>query len=224
MKKLLIFDAYGTLFSTGTGSVDAAAEILSLQPTPMDAAAFYSRWKQLHRLHMDEANEKGFIPESEIFTKDLAVLYQCHGIRRDAARDVSIMLRSLTGRKLFPDVPDAIAALRQRFRIVIGSTTDTAPLLANLAAEDFSADAVYTSEMLRLYKPHPDFYRRILEKEGFAPQDALFIGDSPRDDVWGPKSVGITAIWLNRRGNALPDDGPRPDGTISELGQLLTLL
>ena len=31
MKKLLIFDAYGTLLSTGTGSLDAVRKILELQ-------------------------------------------------------------------------------------------------------------------------------------------------------------------------------------------------
>lgn len=224
MKKLLIFDAYGTLFSTGTGSVDAAAEILALQPKAIDAAAFYRGWKQLHRLHMDEANEKGFIPEREIFTKDLNVLYHRHGIRRDASRDVHIMLRSLTGRRLFPDVSETFAALRNRFRIVIGSTTDTAPLLTNLAAEGLSADAVYTSEMLRLYKPHPDFYRRILEREGRTPEEALFIGDSLTDDVAGPGSVGIDAFWLNRRGEPLPENAPQPDRILTSLRELPALL
>lgn len=224
MKKLLIFDAYGTLFSTGTGSVDAAAEILSLQPKAIDAAAFYRLWKQLHRLHMDEANEKGFVPESEIFAKDLSVLYHRHGICRDAARDVHIMLRSLAGRRLFPEVPEALAALRQRFRMVIGSTTDTAPLLTNLAAEKLSMDAVYTSEMLRLYKPHPDFYRQILAREGCAPEEADFIGDSLQDDVAGPKNAGITAYWLNRRKEPLPENAPRPDGILTDLGQLPGLL
>lgn len=46
MKKLLIFDAYGTLISTGNGSIQATEKILALQDKHIDAKAFYKEWKQ----------------------------------------------------------------------------------------------------------------------------------------------------------------------------------
>ena len=49
MKRLLIFDAYGTLFSTGNGSIEATRKILSLQDKVIDAATFYKDWKNIHR-------------------------------------------------------------------------------------------------------------------------------------------------------------------------------
>ena len=36
MKKLLIFDAYGTLISTGNGSIEATKKILVLRPSQLD--------------------------------------------------------------------------------------------------------------------------------------------------------------------------------------------
>jgi len=223
MKKLLIFDAYGTLFSTGTGSVDATKKILSLQSQPLSPQQFYSQWKQMHRLHMDKANESVFLPERKIFEKDLAALYQHHNICRPWQEDVHIMLQSLLGRKLYPDVKEAVHLLRTRFRMVIGSTTDTAPLLENLAAEGLQMDAIYTSELIGKYKPHPDFYRHILAREDCPPRDALFIGDSLADDVFGPAAVGIDAAWVNRSNAPLPP-AAQPFHVIDDLRKLPALL
>ena len=44
--KLIIFDAYGTLISTGTGSLDAVKKILALQDKDIDPQEFYKEWKK----------------------------------------------------------------------------------------------------------------------------------------------------------------------------------
>ena len=59
-------------------------------------------------------------------------------------------------------------------------------------------DAYYTSEDLMIYKPRPDFYKKILEAEGLLPEEAVFIGDSIAEDVQAPKALGMRAIWVNR--------------------------
>ena len=210
MKQLLIFDAYGTLLSTGRGSGAACEQILALQDKNIDPVAFYADWKALHRAHIDESIAHGFVTEEDIFTRDLAVLYQKYGIHRPHAEDVQHMLRSLYGRIAFPEVAEVIRALRKRYRVVIGSTSDTAPLLDNLRLNGLEFDAVYTSESLRAYKPAPAFYRAILTAEGCRAEDAVFIGDSPVDDIMGPKACGIATVLIDRKKNhslsALPKE------------------
>lgn len=199
MKKLLIFDAYGTLLSTGTGSLDATEKILALQDKTISATEFYAEWKKLHRKHLDESNAGQFVTEAEIFAKDLKCLYEQYGIVRPCERDVQIMLDSLAGRNVFPEVVGAIAKLRKEYRVVIGSTTDTEPLLENLRANHLEVDEVYTSEMMGRYKPAKAFYEYILKHENCTPEDAVFIGDSIVDDVAGPQSVGITTVLVDRK-------------------------
>ena len=210
MKKLLIFDAYGTLLSTGRGSVAACEQILALQDRAIDPVAFYADWKKLHRTHIDESIATGFVTEEEIFTRDLAVLYEKYDIDRPHTEDVAIMLRSLYGRRAFPETATVILALREQYRVVIGSTSDTAPLLDNLRQNGLKFDAVYTSESLRAYKPDPAFYRAILTAEGCRAADAVFIGDSPVDDIMGPKACGIVTVLIDRKKNhslsALPKE------------------
>ncbi|MBQ3880204.1 MAG: HAD family hydrolase [Oscillospiraceae bacterium] len=225
MKKLLIFDAFGTLLSTGTGSVDACRKILAKQEKAIDPAAFYARWKAYNRERKAACPALGFLNEEAIFTESLGLLYREFGIDQPYREDVRIMLASFTGRGIFPDVCGALAALRGKYRMVIGSVTDTAPLLENLAANGLSFDAVYTSESLRCYKPDPAFYRMILEREGIAAQDAVFIGDSIEEDVLAPMREGITGVLLDRKGTYQEKDASgKPDLVIRSLTALCNIL
>jgi putative hydrolase of the HAD superfamily len=54
-------------------------------------------------------------------------------------------------------------------------------------------DAVYASNKIGLSKPHPDFYRYILEKEGITPEDAIFVDDFA-ENVSAAKKLRITSI------------------------------
>ena len=57
---MIIFDEYGTLISTGSGSFDATRKILSLQNEKhIYENKFYAKWKEYHRLHMIESNYLG---------------------------------------------------------------------------------------------------------------------------------------------------------------------
>ena len=223
MKKLLIFDAYGTLISTGSGSVGAAEKILLLcRYEEIGAKAFYTEWKKLHRRNINKSNENGFMPEREIFIEDLKELYRIYGIRRSAETDAEIMIASLYERKLYPETAGVIESLRKKYRVVIGSTTDTAPLADNLKDTGLAVDAVYTSESLGVYKPDHKFYLSILEVENCLPGDAVFIGDSLTDDVNGPKSCGITAVHIDRKRKG--EASGIADYCISDLRELLTIL
>ncbi len=223
MKKLLIFDAYGTLISTGSGSLDAAEKILSLQEKDISAQEFYSQWKAIHRKHIDLSNETDFISEQDIFVMDLKTLYEQHSIQRPYKEDADIMLHSLYGRSAFPEVPKAIERLRRKYRVVIGSTTDTEPLMSNLKSNQLDMDAVYTSEMIRKYKSHKDFYQYILKMEGYEAKDAVFIGDSLTDDIFGPQNVGIKAVLVDRKNKYSSTENIRPDYIVRSITEVADL-
>ena len=216
MISTVIFDVYGTLISTGTGSVDAAAEILRNIGSDISPKEFYGRWKKIHKLLTLATMEEGFITEEEIFRRGLRQLYREYGLAGDADRDVEPMLRSLTGRKVFPDVPAGLKNLRERYRICIGSNTDTAPLMENLRAGGMEVDGIWTSESLRCYKPDPRFYERLLMEAGVRPEEAVFVGDSHVEDIEGPQKAGMKTILLDRKGTGCPEN-IRPDRILREL-------
>ena len=101
MIKAVVFDAYGTLISTGTGSLDAAQKILDLHGSPISAKAFYADWKRYHRAHIDGLPH--FVKEETIFRWDLEKLYVQYDLSGNAAEDVRIMLNTLGNRMAFPE-------------------------------------------------------------------------------------------------------------------------
>ena len=50
------------------------------------------------------------------------------------------------------------------------------------------------------------------------------VGDSLGDDVAGPKSVGMSACWVNRANQALPPGGEAPDFMVADLTGLEEIL
>ncbi len=207
--RAVVFDAYGTLISTGTGSLEAAQKILARNGRlDIPADLFYAQWKRLHRAHIDGLD--AFVKEEEIFRMDLRRLYGEYGFTRDAEEDVGLMLDTLGKRSLFPETGEVLRGLSKGFRLAIGSTTDTAPLLADLARGALDISPVYTSESLGVYKPRPAFYEKILDSLGLSPGAVLFVGDSLLDDVAGPQQAGMKACWVNRKG-AEASQGVSPD-------------
>lgn len=223
MIKNIIFDAYGTLISTGDGSVKAAQAIFHRHAPLSDAKDIYREWKQYHRHHIDTLT--GFITEKEIFIRDLAKLYDRYHISSCAASDVEPMIASQYGRDLFPETRDVIHDLSSSYHIAIGSTTDSEPLAYNLSRAELHVSQVFTSESLRVYKPKKEFYEAILVRMGWKPHETLFVGDSLTDDVIGPKSVGMKAILLDRKGGfSGQKTNPAPDAVIQNLAQLKDII
>ena len=217
MLKAIIFDAYGTLFDTGTGSVDAAAEILAkCGRNDIAPKGFYARWKQLHRIHIDELTD--FVCEEEIFHRDLRKLYSEYAIDSDADMDVEIMLSRQGTRMPYPETKAVIESLSGRYMLFTGSTTDTAPLLKDIRRAGLRFEQVFTSQSLKVYKPIPDFYKKILRQTGLEAGEVLFVGDSLVDDVKGPHTVGIKACWVNRKNGTTGEE--KPEFTISDLSEL----
>ena len=199
MIKAVLFDAYGTLLSTGNGSVEAAKHILALNGrSELSPTGFYAHWKRLHRSHIDSL--ASFVPEETVFLMDLRELYRCYGMTRDAGEDVRIMLDTLGRRTAFPEAREVLDELAGGFLTAVASTSDTAPLLRDLERNGLEVRHVFTSESLRVYKPRKAFYTAILRELRILPSEAVFAGDSLTDDVRGPQEAGIAACWVNRKG------------------------
>ncbi|MEN9934345.1 MAG: hypothetical protein RLZZ387_924 [Chloroflexota bacterium] len=91
----------------------------------------------------------------------------------------------------------------------------TLGLLEHLEHQIFSGD-------IGLWKPHPDIFRRLLGLLDVAPEQAVFVGDSPREDILGAQALGMRAVWM--RTAEFPLGDVRPDAAIDTLPELLPLL
>lgn len=85
--------------------------------------------------------------------------------------------------------------------------------------------AVYSSE-IPVAKPHLDAFRAILDQLQVTPQEAVFVGDRPWDDVHGAQQVGMRAIWIphSRLGDQAVDVDVVPDAVIETLADTVAVV
>lgn len=222
MIKAIIFDVYGTLISTGNGSVTAAGEILKKINVDMHAKEFYKKWKEFHKKQMNEMIE--FITEKEVFENDLKMLYEYYNLKGNYKDDVKIMLDSLYTRKVFEETNEVLQELGKKYKIYIGSTTDTEPLMVNIKNNNMKVDKIYTSESLKEYKPKREFYTKILNDVKLSANEVIFVGDSLLEDVKGPQSVGIYSVLIDRKGKYNEEERKIPNAVIRNLRELEEIL
>ncbi|MBE5785607.1 MAG: HAD family hydrolase [Clostridiales bacterium] len=224
MVRHIIFDCFGTLVSTGSGSLDATKKILLDVGAEHDPKVFYKEWKT-HKKRM-MAESECFLDEKTWFILSLAEMFRRYRIAANADTAVYPMLDSLFGeRKAYSDVNETLAAFRKMgVDCAIGSTTDDDSLSHCLAANGLKFENVFTSEGMHVYKPEPAFYETILRETGWDKAQCLFVGDSYTDDVFGPKRIGMKAALLDREGKHAADVyDPMPDHIIRSLLELPAL-
>ncbi len=122
---------------------------------------------------------------------------------------------------------EAIRRIAAHYRLGLLSNFDDAQGGREVLADTGVADlfeAVVISAEVRLRKPDPRIFRRMLEMLDLAPNEVLYVGDTPVDDVWGAYQVGIPTVWISKGAPGLPEGIPQPRFIIRELPELPPLL
>lgn len=143
----------------------------------------------------------------------------------EAAKMYALALR--VGIGAAPGAVETLATLRERgTRIgLISNTVWPAELhledLEELGILPYLEHLTFSGE-LGFWKPNPQIFQHALNALGVAPEQAVFVGDSPREDVRGAQGVGMRAVWV--RSAEFPLGDVQPDAIIGELPELLPLL
>jgi putative hydrolase of the HAD superfamily len=126
--------------------------------------------------------------------------------------------------------PDVVATLDelQRRGLRLGIVSNAAYLprlmkeqLAFLDLAKYFSGVTFSSE-IGVRKPHPAIYQDALAKVGIEASRTLFVGDRVREDVQGPKALGMRAV-LTREWRQ-EDGAGAADFVIERLGELPTVL
>lgn len=126
-----------------------------------------------------------------------------------------------------PDVVRTLKELQARgLRLGLVSNAAYLPRLMTeqlvaLGLSKYFSGVTFSSEV-GVRKPHPAIYKDALAKVGVEPSRTLFVGDRVREDVQGPKSLGMRAV-LTREWRQEDDPGVA-DFVIARLGELPTVV
>ena len=126
-----------------------------------------------------------------------------------------------------PERSHAVRRLAPHFRLGLLSNFDDAQCGREVLLDTGVADlfeAVIISAEAGLRKPNPQIYQRILTMLRVEPHAILFVGDTPREDVLGPRRAAMRVAWVNKRGAPLPDGIPQPDLMVADIAELPALL
>ncbi|MFC3800285.1 HAD family hydrolase [Cohnella sp. GCM10012308] len=85
-------------------------------------------------------------------------------------------------------------------------------------------DVILVSEEAGVKKPDPRIFEMALEKLGLHPEQCLYIGDHPKNDVEGAGKSGMKTIWLEANQSWREEIVIRPDYTIRHLKELAEIL
>ena len=103
----------------------------------------------------------------------------------------------------FPDSPDALAYLKQHYKLVILSNVDHASFAKSNARLGVAFDRVITAQDVGRYKPDLRNFRYALDDIartlGTTPTQVLHTAQSIFHDVVPAKSLGLATMWVNRR-------------------------
>ncbi|MFC7686073.1 HAD family hydrolase [Ureibacillus sp. GCM10028918] len=58
-------------------------------------------------------------------------------------------------------------------------------------------EAILISEWEGMKKPNPEIFRKALRHLDLAPNESLYVGDHPENDIKAAKNVGMVGVWKN---------------------------
>ncbi|SEG39362.1 haloacid dehalogenase superfamily, subfamily IA, variant 1 with third motif having Dx(3-4)D or Dx(3-4)E [Nonomuraea solani] len=99
---------------------------------------------------------------------------------------------------LYPDVREALAALRAAGYQVIIAGNQPRRAYDALVAMDLPADSVHTSEGWDVAKPDPGFFAKVAAVAGREPAEILYVGDRLDNDVLPAGRAGMRTALLRR--------------------------
>jgi HAD superfamily hydrolase (TIGR01549 family) len=110
--------------------------------------------------------------------------------------------------ELFDDALPVLDELRSHgLKLALLSNTGR-DLDAFVAHHGIQVDAILTSRVHGKTKPHEAIFLALLERLDVRAENAAMVGDDPRDDIDGARSVGMDA-WLVDRDGRFPDQPNR---------------
>ena len=190
--KYITFDCYGTLTAFGMSAVT----------------------RELVADRVEEERMEDFLDDFEAFRGDevLGAYKPYHQVINDAlartARLWGIEHRDSDGQAIYesvpswgphPDVPEPLAALAERYPLVILSNAADEQIQSNVDQLGAPFHAVYTAEQARAYKPRRQAFEYMLDQLGCGPQDILHVSSSLRYDLMPAHDLRVTnKVYVNR--------------------------
>tara|TARA_Y100001935_G_scaffold34412_1_gene27539 strand:+ start:1678 stop:2340 length:663 start_codon:yes stop_codon:yes gene_type:complete len=216
--KVIIFDAYGTLFDVNS----AAAKTKNKIGEKWEAFANYWRTIQLEYtwLRTLMGRHKDFW---EITEDSLDKSMKVFNVNKLLKNELLDLYKSLS---TFPEVNQTLKELKKKqYKLTILSN-GTPSLIRNLVKENDLEnifDDLLSVEEVKTYKPHPHVYNIPIKKYGILKNEVAYLSSNTWD-ISAAGNFGFKTIWVNRNNSIFDNLDFNPPMQIKNLNELINIL
>ena len=197
---VLTFDCYGTLIDWESGLLE------SLRPLTSRSGRDLSRNEILETCARHESIQQAQTP-TKLYPELMATVYK--RMAEEWAIPVSWDECLRHGRSLkewpaFPDSAEALAYLKEHYKLVILSNVDNESFAASNAKLGVAFDAIYTAQDIGSYKPDDRNFRYLintLAQSGVDKADILHTAQSLYHDHQPANRHELKSCWIDRQHN-----------------------
>ena len=222
--KVCMFDQYGTVVDMQSGLVEVATPFLKGKGWTGRPDAFVTWWRRTHfeNSMIDALLHTTHTSYREIGERAVAYTLERAGIEH-TAQEVAELVEAIVRLKPFPDVPEALARMRTRYRLAVLSNGDPDMLEAARAHHQVPFDAVISVAQAGSFKPHVVTYSTAARLMGVEMHEVLFIANHAFDCI-GAKSAGMRTAFIDRRARPFGGTPHQPDIVVTDMQSLAVLL
>lgn len=222
--KICMFDQYGTVVDTQKGLTEVVTPYLKEKRWNGRPDAFVTWWRRTHfeNSMIDALLDREHTPYREIGHRAVAYTLERAGIPY-TMDEVRYMVAQIERLKPFPDVPEALARLKTRYKIVVLSNGDPDMLETAKAFHKIPFDAVISVAVANSFKPHVATYTKAAELMGVRMDEVLFVANHAFDCI-GAKSAGMHAAFIDRRKRPFGDTPHQPDIVVQDMKTLAEMI
>jgi len=197
--KVLTFDCYGTLIDWETGIHNG------LQPLLARHKAALTKDQALEIFARHESDQQERTPEMP-YSQLLSTVYKRLANEWAipvANAEANIFSASIPDWPEFPDSVEALAYLKQHYKLVILSNVDRISFRSSNQRLKVEFDAIYSAQDIGAYKPSRrnfDYMLAHLRADfGFEKADILHTAQSLFHDHASANDFGLASAWIDRR-------------------------
>ncbi|MFD1951936.1 HAD family hydrolase [Sphingomonas arantia] len=223
LPKVITFDCYGTLVQWHRAVRHAVRLILDRHAgatTPEDRVATVA--DRLRGVAVDHQRQPAFLDYKAVLHASLNQALAEAGHATTAA-DLETLLQTLGRIAPHPEVPAALARLRERTRIAIISNTSDDLIAGTVDAIGTPIDFVVTAQQARAYKPDHRLFLHAYAVMGVTPDETIHVGMGQFTDLKVCHELGIRSVWIDREGEPL-NPAWQPAAVLQDLAGLPDLL
>jgi 2-haloacid dehalogenase len=196
MRQIVTFDAYATLinFELAPTTLKVLADRLDLDGLDVD------EFLDDFRVMRFQAVLEAYRPYHEVLHSSLRNAMRLHGLEyRESDGDALVEAVPTFGP--WPEVPDALRALKKKYEIAIISNTDDNLIARNVENIGVEFDYVITAQQAKAYKPDRQTFEYAFQTMDVDPSQVIHVAQGWEYDHIPTRDLGLKRrVWINRYG------------------------